>query len=212
MKLANHDARLQNGRRKIVSKTDALVLMIASVAVALFTTGMTVSGLIGYTRGPVALALPVATAHHAATGLTQGATGHFTTLEASIPELPSGPATLLAWADSLNQMGFLAVLALVFLLAHRLRSEILFTPASAWIVASCGAILALCGTVGQVLDSSARSRLAEMIGVNARTPGESHIFWAHFNVAPFVVGIVLVLVAGVFQFGRGLQKDTEGLV
>jgi hypothetical protein len=27
-----------------------------------------------------------------------------------------------------------------------------------------------------------------------------------------VAGVVLVLIAGVFQFGRRLQKNTEGLV
>jgi hypothetical protein len=42
----------------------------------------------------------------------------------------------------------------------------------------------------------------------------SLLAWAgvDFNVGPLVLGIALLLVAGVFEFGRGLQKDTEGLV
>ena len=58
----------------------------------------------------------------------------------------------------------------------------------------------------------ARGRLAEMIGANARIPGESHSFPADFNIAPSMLGLVLMLVAGVFQYGWRLQHDTEGLV
>lgn len=212
MKMTKGSARPQSGGKKFVSRADAVALMIAAAVAALATTTMTVAGLIGYTSGPVTLALPVATTHHTATGLTPGVTGHFTSLEATLPALPSGPGGLLAWAGSLNQIGFLAVLALVFLLAHRLRSEILFTPGSAWIVGSCGAVLASAGTVGQILDAIARSRLAEMVGANARTPGESYGFSADFNIAPLVLGLVLMLVAGVFQYGRRLQHETEGLI
>lgn len=65
---------------------------------------------------------------------------------------------------------------------------------------------------GQVLDGVARSRLAEMIGANACTPGESQIFSAHFDGGPLMLGIALLLVAAVFEYGRRRQKDTEGLV
>ena len=51
-----------------------------------------------------------------------------------------------------------------------------------------------------------------MVGANARTPGESYGFSADFNIAPLMLGMVLMLVAGVFQYGRRLQHDTEGLV
>jgi hypothetical protein len=212
MKLTKDNARPENGGKKVVSRTDAVVLMIASAAAALLTTVTTVVGLIGYTSGPVTLVLPVATANHAATGLLPGVTGHFTAMEATLPTLPPGPGGLLAWADALNQIGVLALLALVFLLAYRLRNETLFTSGSAWIVGASGAALTLFGTVGQILDSVARSELAELIGANARTPGETYGFSAYFNLAPLVLGLVLVLVAGVFQFGRRLQQDTDGLV
>lgn len=212
MKLTKNDVRPENVGKKVVSRVDAVVFMIASAAAALLTTVTTVAGIIGYINGPVTLVLPVATANHAATGLLPGVAGHFTAMEATLPTLPPGPGGLLAWADSLNQIGILALLALVFLLAHRLRSETLFTSGSVWIVGACGAALTLFGTVGQILDSIARSRLAEVIGANAHTPGEAYSFSAYFNLAPLVLGLVLMLVAGVFQFGRRLQQDTEGLV
>lgn len=210
MKLTRGSA--ETGQKKVVSRTDAIFLMIASALAAVVTTAVTVSDTVALFTGPATLVLPVATSHQKATGLSLEATGHFTSVEATIPALPSGPAVNLAWAGALNQLGILAILALVFLLAYRLQSRILFTARSAYLVGAAGVVLAVTGMVGQVLDSVARSRLAEMIGANARTPGESQIFSAEFNTGPAMLGIALLLVAAVFEYGRRLQKDTEGLV
>src|SRR6476661_2889145 len=184
-----------SGRKMIVSKADVFFLMIASAAAAVATTAFTVLGIIDSFAGHVTLTLPVATPRQTVSGLSLGASGQYTALDATIPALPSGPAVLLAWADALNQLGILAVLALVFLLAHRLRSQILFTPGSDWLVGAGGLVLALAGTVGQILDSIARSRLADLIGVNGHVPGESYLFSLEFNAAPLVLGIALLLVA-----------------
>jgi hypothetical protein len=145
-------------------------------------------------------------------GLELESTGHFTSLEATVPDLPDGPATLLAWGAALNQVGMLALLALVFVLAYRLHSAILFTAGSVWIVGACGAVLAVATTVGQVLDGRARTSLAEMIGANGREPGAVYLISTEFDLWPLMVGLILVLVAGVFQYGRRIQKDAEGLV
>jgi uncharacterized membrane protein len=210
MKLARGAA--ENGQKKFVSRTDAIFLMFASAVAALVTTAVTVSGTVALFTGAVTLVLPVATSHQTATGLSLGAAGHFTSVEATMPVLPSGPAANLAWAGVLNQVGILAILALVFLLAYRLQGRILFTARSAHIVGAAGIVLAVAGMAGQVLDGVGRSLLAEMIGVNARAPGESPAFSAQFNIAPLMLGTVLLLVAGVFEYGRRLQKDSEGLV
>ncbi|MET4097255.1 hypothetical protein [Arthrobacter sp. UYCu712] len=211
MKLTQDTGRPQNDRMKIVSRADAILVMIASAVAAAVTTYLSVAGVIGYFAGPVTLELPIAATHQPVTGLELESTGHYTALKATIPELPAGPAELLAWGATLNQIGVLAILALVFLLAYRLRSAILFTKGSVWIVGACGAVLTLAGTVGQVMDGWALSLVAEMIVANGRTPG-AHVFAAEINLGPLILGLVLVLVAGVFQYGSRLQKDTEGLV
>jgi hypothetical protein len=195
-----------------VSRADAVFLMIASSAAAVLTTVLSVGAIAGYFTGPATLVLPIASNQRTVSGLELESSGHFMSLEATIPDLPDGPAALLAWGVTLNQVGMLAILALVFLLAYRLRSATLFTPGSVWIVGVCGAALALTGTVGQLLDGWARSRLADMIAANGRAPGESFGFSVELNIAPLMTGLVLMLVAGVFQYGRRLQRDTEGLV
>ncbi|MFP5315109.1 MAG: hypothetical protein ACLGHS_07000 [Actinomycetes bacterium] len=200
------------GNKKVVSRVDAMALMIAAAVAAIASTALTVTGIIETFTGPVTLTLPVASTQQQLAGLQLGAEGRFTAVEVTLPAVPSDEAVLLVWAGVLSQVGILAVLVLLFLLAFRLRGENLFTPGSVWIVGACGAVLAIAGTAGQVIDSVARNRLAELVGANQRTPDESIIFMADFNIGPVMAGIVLVLVAGVFQFGLRLQKDAEGLV
>jgi hypothetical protein len=212
MNKAKGAAQTTPASKKVVSRAEALWLMIAAAAAAIATTVAAVSNITAYFAGPVTLTIPLATTHQVATGLHLGASGHFASVEATIPALPTSEATLLAWAGTLNLVGILAVLALLFVLAFRLRGENLFTAGSVWIIGACGVVLAVAGTFGQVLDSAGRHRVAQAIGANDGGTGESIIFSAHFNVGPLMAGIVLILVAAVFQFGGRLQKDTEGLV
>lgn len=201
----------QDGKR-VVSRMDAVALMLASAVAAVATTAATIAGIIDSFTGPVTLALPLAARHQGLADLRLGAEAYYTAVEASIPGLPAAEAVLLAWADALSQVSILAVLSLVFLLAFRLRGENLFTAGSAAIIGACGIVLAVAGTVGQLLDQAARSRLAEAIGANRQGAEESIIFTANLNLAPSVAGCVLVLVAAAFRYGRCLQKDTEGLI
>ncbi|WP_251024413.1 hypothetical protein [Arthrobacter sp. ISL-65] len=212
MELAKDTDRKQGDGKKIVSRGDAILLMIAAALAAVVTTALSVSGIAGYFTGPVTLELPVSSTNQTASGLGLGATGHYTTLSATIPSLPSEPAALLAWSAALDQLGVLAILTLVFLLAYRLRSAVLFSAKSVWIIGACGVVLALAGTVGQVLNGWGLTRVADMVAGTGRNPGESVILEAEFTTGPLMLGIVLVLVAAVFQYGRRLQKDTEGLV
>lgn len=206
--MEHRESRRPSGQRKVVSRTDAVAIMAIAAMVAAVTTFLTVTSIIATFAGPVTLTLPLHSSPQDPAGLELDTTARFTAMEATIPALPLGEAGLLAWASVLFQVSVLAVAALLFLLALRLRGENLFTPASAWIVGGCGVVLALAGSAGQVLDAIARTRVARLIAANGQTDG----FAADFNFAPMLSGIVLVLVAGVFQFGRRLQRDTEGLV
>lgn len=212
MKDAKGADQTTRGSKRVVSRAEALWLMIAAGVAAVATTAAAAANIVAYFAGPVTLTLPLAATHHTATGLRLGATAHFASVEATIPALPSAEATLLAWAGVLNLIGILAVLSLLFVLAFRLRGENLFTAGSVWIIGGCGMVLALAGTLGQALDSAARHRVAQAIGANQGSAAEGIVFSANFNVGPLMAGIVLILVAAVFQFGGRLQKDTEGLV
>ena len=212
MKLAKRTGRpSENRKREVVSRTDALVLMVGSAVIAAGSSVMSVVGIADIFSGPVTLTLPVDPTQKVA-GLELGAEARFSAVDATIPALPGAEAGQLAWAAALTQVGVLAVLTLLFLLAFRLRGDTLFTRGSVWIIGACGAALALAGTAGQVLDQLARTRLADAIGLNADSAPGSVIFEGNISLLPVVAGIALILIAGVFQFGGRLQRDTEGLV
>jgi len=197
-------------KKPVVSRVDAIAVMALATLAAVATTLWTVTGIIDTFTGPVTLTLPLHDSAQSPSGLAVDSTARFTAMEATIPVLPAGHAALLAWAGVLYQISVLAVAALLFLLALRLRAQNLFTPASAWIVGACGVVLAAAGGAAQVLDAIARTEIARHIGANGQP--DNVIFAADFNIAPLVAGTVLMLVAGVFQFGGRLQKDTEGLI
>ncbi len=212
MKLAKRTGRPSESRnREVVSRTDALVLMVGSAVIAAGSSVMSVIGIADIFSGPVTLTLPVDPTQKVA-GVDLGAEARFSAVDATIPALPGAEAGQLAWAAALTQVGVLAVLALLFLLAFRLRGDTLFTRGSVWIIGACGAALALAGTAGQVLDQLARTRLSDAIGLNSDSAPGSVIFEGDISLLPVVAGIALILIAGVFQFGGRLQEDTEGLV
>ena len=195
-----------------LSRADAYAIMILTAAAAAMSTVMAGSWIASLFSGPVTLTLPIQGTQQQPDGLGFGATGAYTQMEATISAVPAGEASMLAWSAALNQVGALAVAALIFLLAFRLRGENLFTAGSAWIIGSCGAILALSGSAAEVLESTALTRLSLLIGATPQTPGEDVFLTFTLNVVPVVAGLTLVLVALAFRSGRQLQEDTEGLI
>ena len=212
MEQTRDDERPLAEGKKIVSRSEAGLLMVLTVLSAGVTTGFLVSEIAGYFTGPVTLDLPVSSSGQSADGLGLGSTGQYTTLAATIPALPSGPAVLLAWSSVLHQIGVLAVHLLVFLLAYRLRSAVLFTAGSVWIIGICGAVLTLAGTAGQVLSGFALPRITDLVVGEGRPAAGTILFEGELTSWPLVLGTILMLVAGVFQYGRRLQQDAEGLV
>jgi uncharacterized protein YraI len=61
MKLTRGSA--ETGQKKVVSRADAIFLMVASAVAALVTTALTVSSTVALFTGPVTLVLPIATSH-----------------------------------------------------------------------------------------------------------------------------------------------------
>lgn len=213
MKQDTGTQRAAAGGKRIVSRKDTAAAMILAAACAAVATILAVYRIADYLTGPVTLTLPLITTQLGPTDLSLGAEAHYTSVEATIPRLPGPEAAALAWGEALDLLAVLAVLALMFLLAFRLRRRVLFSAGSAWIFVVCGAALALAGSAGQVVDGIARTRLADSIGLDQGAGNEYVLFVGTFSfVAPAVAGLFLILVAGAFQYGRRLQKDTEGLV
>lgn len=85
MKLGHGKSAFRGVGGKVVSRADAMFLMVASGGLAVVSTVLTIVGIAGYFTGPVTLELPVAGSAQTARGLELGSTGHYTFLEAVIP-------------------------------------------------------------------------------------------------------------------------------
>ncbi|BCW34307.1 hypothetical protein StoSoilA2_03630 [Arthrobacter sp. StoSoilA2] len=199
-------------RVSVLSRVDSVVLIVVSVAVAIAASLSTVSTIISNGDGEVVLRLPLDPSTRESEALDLGAVARVSEVQATVPVLPVYEASLLGWSAAMNLVAVLCVVSLLVLLAYRLTSRVLFGPRTAVIVGSVGMLLAISGSAAQILDSTAKSRLAEQLGAMPARVGETLVYISGFDPAPLVAGGVLVLLGGVFQFGRRLQGDTEGLV
>jgi len=199
-------------RVSVLSRVDSAVLIVVSVAVAIAASVSTASTIISNGSGEVVLRLPLDPSTRESEALDLGAVARVSQVQVSVPGLPEYEASLLGWSAAMNLVAVLCVVLLLVLLAYRLTSSMLFGPRTAVIVGSAGMLLAISGSAAQILDSTAKNRLAEELGAAPARAGETLLYISEFNPAHLVAGGALVLLAGVFQFGRRLQRDTEGLV
>lgn len=199
-------------RVSVLSRVDSAVLIVVSVAVAIAASLSTVSTIISNGDGEVVLRLPLDPSTRESEALDLGAVARVSEVQATLPALPEYEASLLGWSAAMSLVAVLCVVSLLVLLAYRLTSRVLFGLRTAVIVGSVGMLLAISGSAAQILDSTAKSRLAEQLGAMPARVGETLVYISGFDPAPLVAGGVLVLLGGVFQFGRRLQSDTEGLV
>jgi hypothetical protein len=199
-------------RVRVLSRVDSAVLIVVSVAVGIATSVSTVSAIISNGAGEVVLRLPLDPSIPEPETLRLGAVGRYSQMQVTVPALPEYEASMLGWSATMNLVAVLCVVSLLVLLAYRLTSKVLFAPHTAAVVGLAGALLAISGSAAQVLDSTAKYRLAEQLGAMPGSADETLVYIAEFNPTSLVAGAALVLLAGVFQFGRSLQRDTEGLV
>lgn len=207
--------RTRNGKWKVISGLDAGFLMAAAAIVAVGTTVMSIARIVNLSSSSTTLRLPA----DLDSSFTQPAprllantvtSGRFTEMEVTINAATYPEATLLAWSAALDQVCVLAVAAMVIFLCLRLRKEKLFTSAAVLAIGLCGTVLAVMGPAAQILEGTGRGRLAESLAGIAKS-GEA-VYVTDFNFGTLIAGLVMMLFAGVFQFGQRLQKDTDGLV
>ena len=128
-----------------------------------------------------------------ATGLSSGAVGSF--IAANVV------TTLTALIVTLA----LAFMGWRWLKGDPFRQSVIYSGIAAAIALMLGPFVAL------LLSTTATTRaLLEIAGPKDGRP--ELIFAAEFNVAPFLAGVGLAVVLGIFEAGQKLRADTEGLV
>ena len=135
----------------------------------------------------------------------------YTEAQVTASGLSTFPFVAFIAANAINTLVALVVtLALAFmgwrwLRGDPFRTSVIYSGIAAAIALMLGPFVAL------LLSTTATTRaLLEIAGPKEGRP--DLIFAAEFNLAPFLAGVGLAVVLGIFEAGQKLKADTDGLV
>lgn len=134
---------------------------------------------------------------------------HYDTVTITAEGLSLSPRLLLAIADGLAILGPVALCIAVAWLCLRLFIGRPFGTAATWGIGAAAIAVMLGGLLSQAVRANAFSEVSQELGlVSAGVP----TFEMSIDLAPLGWGLALAVVAGAFEIGQRLQRDTEGLV
>jgi ribose/xylose/arabinose/galactoside ABC-type transport system permease subunit len=197
---------------RFISKVDMVFVMLLAAAVAAASLVLAARELISLMSAPVTLELPLENVRPGTIEPTPEAVveARYTAVDVTLAGIPPYEFKLLAWSVLLVAACIVAVCGLVFGVALQLFRGRPFATALTWGIAVTGIFVAAAGMAAQVLDAAARNRLVASLSLFPHAGGNYYIM--EFNPAPLAVGLVMALIAGIFQRGQRLQRDSEGLV
>ncbi len=143
-----------------------------------------------------------------ATGVPRILNGEFTSAAASVDGLSTGVRILFAVGAGMGSLVFVALALSVAYLCWRMYKGNPFGESVTRTFWFAAAALTIGSLLSQgMLGFSTWLALDELHLDPVQFPLEMH-----FDLLPIVAGFALLLVAGAFQFGERLQRDTEGLI
>lgn len=134
--------------------------------------------------------------------------GEFTAATASVAGLSTGVRILFAAGAGMGSLVFVALALSVAYLCWRLYKGNPFGTSvthTFWFAA--GAL-----TIGSLLSQGMLGFSTWLALDELRLDPVQFPLEMHFDLLPIFVGFALLLVAGAFQFGERMQRDTEGLI
>jgi hypothetical protein len=133
----------------------------------------------------------------------------YDTVTITAESLSLSPRLLLAIADALAIVGPIAVCAAVAWLCVRLFIGRPFGTAATWGIGAAAIAVMLGGLLSQAVRANGFSEVSQELGLaSAGIP----TFEMSIDLAPLGWGFALAVVAGAFEIGQRLQRETEGLV
>lgn len=134
---------------------------------------------------------------------------HYDTVTITAEGLSLSPRLLLTIADGLSILGPIALCVAVAWLCVRLFVGRPFGTAATWGIGAAAIAVMAGGLLSQAVRASAFSEVSQELGLaSAGVP----MFEMSIDLAPLGWGFALAVVAGAFEIGQRLQRDTEGLV
>lgn len=123
--------------------------------------------------------------------------------------LSASPRALLAGADALGSIGVIGLCVVVALICVRLFIGRPFSAAVTWGIGTAAILVMAGGLLSQAVRAGAHTEITSELGLTAvGLPS----FEMTIDLAPIGWGLALAVIAGAFEIGQRMQRETEGLV
>lgn len=199
------------------SRGDGLALgLIATgaVSVAIAALVSIVLGAIELFGTDVSVRMPVHDAAAAGLAGTAGITSaEYSSVVLTFEAAPQGARWLLLLEGALPALATIGVCTGAWWLGLSLMRGRPFRRSMAWTLGAAAILVMVGGMLGQLFGAFGRAALVAHVA--ASDPGVLDELWTfllELDLAPLGWGLALALIAGAFEIGRRIQRDTEGLV
>lgn len=123
--------------------------------------------------------------------------------------LSTSPRALLATADVLGSIGIIGLCVVVAWICVRLFIGRPFSAAVTWGIGTAAILVMAGGLLSQTVRANAHTEITSELGLTAvGLPS----FEMTIDLAPIGWGLALAVIAGAFEIGQRMQRETEGLV
>jgi len=123
--------------------------------------------------------------------------------------LSMSPRVLLAVADLLGVLGVISLCIVVAWLCVRIFTGRPFTKAATWGIATAALVVMVGGLFSQAVRANAHFEVTDELGLTA---AGLPTFEMTIDLAPIGWALALAVIAGAFEIGQRMQRETEGLV
>lgn len=131
----------------------------------------------------------------------------YETISITATGLPTDARSLLAIATVLSTLVVIGVCAVLVWLCLRVFVGRPFVASATWGIGGVAILVIVGGLGGSLLQSVAHSVIVQHLALGPAEPPTFSV-----DLAPLGWGLALAVVAGAFEIGQRLQRDTDGLV
>ncbi|WP_337001874.1 MULTISPECIES: hypothetical protein [unclassified Microbacterium] len=190
------------------------VIATGAVSVAIGTIVAVVTSAIGIFGAAPTVSMPVHDVELTALDDVSGVSA--ATVESAlvtVPAIPTGARWMLFLETALPALATVALCAGVWWLGVSFIRSRPFRVSLGWMFGVAACLMIAGSLFGQLAGGVGRAMIVQDLATT--DPGAEDVLWTllvQFDLAPVGWAFALALVAGLFEIGRRLQKDTEGLV
>ena len=206
--------RSTEGRPSLADGIALGVIATGAVSVAIGAIVAVVTAAIGIFSAAPTVSMPVHDVDLTALDDVSGVSA--ATVESAlvtVPAMPTGARWMLLLETALPALATVALCAGVWWLGVSFLRSRPFRASLGWMFGVAACLMIAGSLFGQLAGGIGRAMIVQDLAT--ADPGAEDVLWTllvQFDLAPVGWAFALALVSGLFEIGRRLQKDTEGLV